>query len=125
VVAAGPVSRQGTNREGAPSGRDKNRKALPSARASFFSSPPSREGEARLELGPRTPLTPTFPPNRGFPLPLPLGTGLLIEPTLPKLGIEAGSLNFSLEPAECPVEAFVVLDENFQTDHAPFSGFQN
>ena len=78
-----------------------------------------------MELGPRPPLPSPFPPDSGFTLPLPLGAGLLIEPAFPKLGIEPGSLHFSLEPAECPVEAFVVLDENFQTDHAPFSRFRN
>ena len=81
--------------------------------------------EARLDLGPLASLAPTFPSDSGFPLPLSLGAGLLIEPALPKLGVEPGSLNFSLEPAECPVEAFVVLDENFQTDHAPFGRFKN
>jgi hypothetical protein len=54
-----------------------------------------------------------------------LGAGLLVEAAFPELGIEPGPLHFPLEPTECPVEAFVVLDENFQTDHAPFSMIQN
>ena len=75
-------------------------------------------------LGLLAPLPPSLPPNRRFPLPLPLGAGLLVEPPLPEFGIEAGPLDLSLEPAKCPVETFVVLDEDFQTDHAPFSSFR-
>jgi len=75
-------------------------------------------------LGPLPPLSPPLPPDRSFPLPLPLGAGLLVEPALPELRVEPGPLDLPLEPAKCPVEAFVVLDENFQTDHAPFNGFE-
>jgi len=72
-------------------------------------------------LRPLAPLAPPFSPNRSFPLTLPLGAGLLVEAPLPELGVEAGPLNLPLETAQRPIEAFVVLDENFQTDHAPFS----
>ena len=104
---------------------EQKRLSLAGEPLSFF-LPPSRR-EVRLDQsGLRAPpLPPPLPSDRSFPLPLPLGAGLLIEPPLPKLGIEPGPLNFPLEPAEGPVEAFVVLDENFQTDHAPFNGFRN
>jgi hypothetical protein len=65
------------------------------------------------------PLPPAFPPDGRFPLPFPLGAGLLVEPPLPKLGIKAGPLDFPLEPTESSFEAFVVLDDDFQTDHTP------
>jgi len=70
--------------------------------------------------GPRASLAPTFPPDCGLALALPLGAGLFIEPTLPELGVQAGPLDFPLEPAEGPIEALVILDDDFQTDHAPF-----
>ena len=69
---------------------------------------------------PQAPLAPPLPPNGGLPLPLPLGAGLLIEAALTQLGVEAGPLNLPLETAQSPVEALVVLDDDFQTDHAPF-----
>ncbi len=85
---------------------------------------PTFRREYSRPLGLLTPLPPSLPPNSRFLLPLPLGAGLLVEPPFPKLGIEPGSLDLSLEPAKCPVETFVILDEDFQTDHAPFSGFE-
>jgi hypothetical protein len=82
-------------------------------------SPGSDEVRPRTS-GPRTTLPTTLPPNGRFPLSLPLSTGLLVEAPLPQLRIETGTLHLPLEPAKSPIEAFVVLDDNFQTDHAPF-----
>jgi hypothetical protein len=68
----------------------------------------------------QTPLPPPLSTDGGFFLPLALGAGLLIETTLPELRVEAGALDLPLEPAKSPVEAFVILDNHFQTDHTPF-----
>jgi hypothetical protein len=65
-------------------------------------------------------LPPPFPTDSGLFLPLALGAGLLIETTLPELRVEAGALDLPLEPAKSPVEAFVILNNHFQTDHTPF-----
>jgi hypothetical protein len=105
-------------------GRSKQKRL--SGQESLFVSYPPHPGEGVcLDLGPLTPLAPPFPPDGCFPLPLPLGTGLLIETPLPELRIEPGPLDLPLEPAQGPVEAFVVLDKNFQTNHTPFGVFQN
>ena len=91
---------------------------LPSALEGALSGP-----RGVSQLWPLPPLPPPLPSNGGFPLSLPLSARLLVEAALAELGIKAGPLNLPLETAEGPVEAFVVLDENFQTDHAPFMGF--
>jgi hypothetical protein len=70
--------------------------------------------------GPRAPLSSSFPPDGRLFLSFSLSAGLLIEPSLPELGVEAGALDFSLEPTKSPVEAFIVLYDHFQTDHTPF-----
>lgn len=64
-------------------------------------------------------LTTTLSTNRRFPLPLALGTGLLVVPPLAELGIETGPLHFPLEPAQGAVEALIVLNDDFQEDHLP------
>jgi hypothetical protein len=97
----------------------KRKRLSPPGRASFRPLLERRE-EAVLALRPRAPLAPTLPPDGGLSLPLPLGAGLLIETALTELGIQTRPLNLPLEPAKSPVEALVVLDDNFQTDHAPF-----
>ena len=53
-------------------------------------------------------------PDRGFTLPLPLSARLLVEAALAELGVQAGPLNLPLEAAQGSVEAFVLLNENFQ-----------
>jgi hypothetical protein len=68
-------------------------------------------------------LPPPFAPNSRLTLPLSLSAGLLIETPLPEFGVEAGPLNFSFEPTESPIEALVVLDDDFQANHAPFKRF--
>lgn len=57
--------------------------------------------------------------NGRFPLPLPLGTRLLIEATLPELGIEPGALDLPLELAERPLEILALLHDYFQGNHRP------
>ena len=98
-------------------------KALPGGRA-FVCTPQSAGGSREGVPGsvPQAPLPAPLPPDRRLALPLSLGTGLLVEATLPKLGVETGPLDLSLETAKGPIEALVVLDDNFQTDHAPFRG---
>lgn len=60
-------------------------------------------------------LPPPLPPNRRLFLPLTLRAGLLVEPSLPKLGIQARTLHLPLEPTQCAIKAFVVLNLNFQS----------
>jgi len=74
--------------------------------------------------GSLAPLPSPLTADGGFSLPFPLCTGLFVETTFPELRVEPGPLYLPLEPAQCTVEAFVVLDENFQTDHAPFVVFK-
>ena len=75
--------------------------------------------------GPLAALPAAFATDGRFLLPLPLSAGLLVEAALPELGVEAGPLDFPLEPAESPVEAFIVLDDDFQADHAPLKVVQS
>ena len=97
----------------------KKKEALPVGESLlFFLS--QRERICVLALGPRASLPPSLPPDGRLSLPLPLSAGLLIEATLTEFRVEAGPLDFSFEPAKSPVEALVVLDDDFQTDHAPF-----
>lgn len=71
---------------------------------------------------PQAALPPPLPADGRLPLSLALGAGLFVKASLPKLGVKAGTLNFPLEASEGPIEALVVLDDDFQTDHAPFRG---
>lgn len=64
-------------------------------------------------------LTSTLSTNRSFPLTLPLGAGLFVVPPLAELRIETGPLHLALEPAQCAVEALVVLNDDFQENHLP------
>lgn len=64
-------------------------------------------------------LTPTLSTNRSFPLALPLGAGLFVVPPLAELRIETGTLHLALEPAQCAIEALVVLNDDFQENHLP------
>jgi hypothetical protein len=64
-------------------------------------------------------LTAALPADGGLALPLALRAGLLVEPTLTELGIEARALNLTLETAERPIEALVVLDDDFQAAVPP------
>lgn len=57
--------------------------------------------------------------DRRFLLPLPLGTGLLVEATLAQLGIETRALHLSLEAAQRAVETLIVLNDDFQDDYRP------
>jgi len=100
------------------------KKALPVGESlpSFSAELQKSRGDVRAS-GSQASLPPSFTPNGRLALPLPLSAGLFIKTTLPELGIEAGSLNFSFEPTECPIEALVVLDDDFQTNHAPFKRF--
>jgi hypothetical protein len=100
-------------------GESETRKGPPIQESLLSFLHPPQEGGFRT-LWPLAPLPSPLSPNGSFPLPLPLSTGLLVEAPLPKLGIEAGPLDLSLETPQCPIEAFVVLNENFQTDHTPF-----
>ncbi len=69
---------------------------------------------------PRVPsLSPTLTADGRLAFPLPLRAGLLIEAALAELRIETRPLYFALEPAECPLEALVILDGDFQEYHAP------
>jgi len=64
-------------------------------------------------------LTPALATNCRFTLSLPLGARLLIVPALAQLGIQARTLHFALEAAQCAVEALVILDDYFQDYHSP------
>ena len=59
-------------------------------------------------------LATTFPPDRCFTLPLALSARLLVEAALAEFGVQAGSLDLPLEAAQGPIEAFVLLNEDFQ-----------
>ena len=65
------------------------------------------------------PLPAPLAADGSLPLPLALGAGLLVEPTLSELGVETGALNLTLEPPERALEALVVLDRHFQRGHTP------
>jgi len=58
--------------------------------------------------------TAAFAPNRGFALPLPLSAWFLVEPALAEFGVEPGPLDLPLEAAQGPIEAFILLNEDFQ-----------
>lgn len=60
-----------------------------------------------------------LPPNCCFAFPFALCGRLLVEPALPKLGIEPRALNLPLEAAQSAIEAFVVLNRNFHRYHTP------
>lgn len=62
----------------------------------------------------RPALPAAFPTDRCFPLPLALSARLFVEPAFPQFGIEAGPLHLSLEAAQGSLEAFVLLDDDFQ-----------
>ena len=64
-------------------------------------------------------LTSPLPTNGGLALTLALGARLLVEPTLPELGVETGPLDLPLEATKRSLEAFVVLNRNYQLDHRP------
>ena len=72
-----------------------------------------------LDLPSHTALPPPLPTNGSLSLALSLGAGLLVETTLPQLGVETGTLDLALEPAQCPLEALIVMYDDFQSDHAP------
>jgi hypothetical protein len=74
----------------------------------------------RTVLSPHTPLPPPLSADRGLALALPLGAGLLVEPALSELRVETRTLDFALEPAQCPLETLVVMYHDFQGDHAPY-----
>jgi hypothetical protein len=95
----------------------------PEGRASFHHFPWEVMKGASRVLGPRAALPSPLTPDGGLTLPLPLGAGLFIETAFPEFRVEAGPLHFPLEPAEGPIEALIVLDDDFQTDHAPFRRF--
>ena len=46
--------------------------------------------------------------------PLALRAGLLVEAALPQLGVESRPLDLALEAAQGPLEAFVLLNDDFQ-----------
>jgi hypothetical protein len=71
----------------------------------------------------QAPLAPPLSTDGRFLLPLALGAGLLIETAFPEFGIEPGPLNLPFEPTKSPVEALIVLNDHFQTDHTPFEVF--
>ncbi len=76
----------------------------------------TRRHPGRLSLATRSALPPALSTNGGFPLPLALGAGLLVEAALTQLGVESRPLDFSLEPAKGPFEALVLLNDDFQTE---------
>jgi len=65
------------------------------------------------------PLAPAFTPDGGFLLALSLRAWLLVEPTLPKLRIKSGALDFPLELAKGPLEVVAFLNDYFQDNHSP------
>ena len=73
-----------------------------------------RPGWVLAALG--TVATTALTPNRSLALPLPLCARLLVEAALAELGIEARPLDLALETAQGPVEAFVLLNDDFQED---------
>lgn len=78
---------------------------------------PSFLWNALLATDRRTALPTTLATDRGLTLPLPLCAGLLIETALAELGIQAGTLNLTLEATQRPLETLVVLNLNVQTYH--------
>jgi hypothetical protein len=80
----------------------------------------SEEERHRERLAPAASLAASLPADGGFPLPLPLGAGLLVVPPLAELGIQAGALHLPLEAAERPVETLVVLNDDFQATDLPW-----
>lgn len=76
-------------------------------------------GAVRFSLRALPTLPAPLTTDGGFPLPLALGTGLLVVPALAQFGIETGALHLPLEAAQRAVETLVVLNDDFQDDHAP------
>lgn len=64
-------------------------------------------------------LATAFTSNGRFTLPFSLGARLFVEATLPEFGVETGSLHFTLESAEGPFKAFVVLNSYVQRMTTP------
>ena len=64
-------------------------------------------------------LTLPIPTYGGLAVTLALGARLLVEPALPELGVETGTLDLPLEATQRALEAFVVLNRNFQLNHRP------
>ena len=100
------------------SGRKKN---SPPAVAEGTTSMTQDEGELASGSRPSvSPLSPSFPPDRRLPLPLPLRARLFIEPALAQFRVKPRALNLSLELTESPFEVFSLLDDHFQRYHAPW-----
>lgn len=74
-----------------------------------------RGGDATGALPTGPALPPPLPADGCFSLPLALRAWLLVEAALPQLGIESRPLNFAFEAAEGPLEALVLLNDDFQT----------
>jgi len=80
----------------------------------------SRRAALETCLAPSAALSAALSADGGLALPLSLGAGLLVVPTLTELGIKARALHLPLEAAERPVETLVVLDDDFQSDGPPW-----